>query len=301
MPAVRRFSLPFKDLIGTEIELGAWHCRASSGDFLTVGDEIAGWDYVKSLEFRRDVVIDGAQVAASCDLPLDAGVVLVVTAHSPAARFRRVVFRSSSLPRSRKVVEANFALANSYELSRELRLDTEVLLSKVGSSQKALVANLVGSRLFGDTIRISLEGGGARMPVEMADLGCQIPGLTAPDAPWHVLLETSDMHAPVMQSLRVFLNSRDTPVARAARDGDVRVLSLLKADVARRLLLVALQDDEFLANPDLYAEGSTGEAARRLLRVCFKDLSPQLVQTFASSEPARFESVIQSAMSLPDG
>ena len=301
MPAVRRFSLPFKDLIGTEIELGAWHYRASSGDFLTVGDDIPGWDYVKGLEFRRDVVLDGAQVAASCDLPPDASVALVVTAHSPAARFRRVVFRSGSLSMSRKVIEAQFVLANSYELSRELRLDTEVLLIKAGSLKKALVANLAGSRLYSDTVRISLEGSGARMPVEMADLGCQIPGLIAPDAPWHVLLETSDLHAPVMQSLRVFLNSRDTPVATAARDGDVRVLSLLKADVARRLLIVALQDEEFLANPDVYAEGSTGEAARRLLRVCFKELSPQLVQTFASSEPARFESLIQSAMNLSDG
>ena len=301
MPSVRRFSLPFKDLIGTEIEPGAWHYRASSGDFLTVSEEIPGWDYLRRLEFRRDVVVDGTQVAASCDLPHDASVELVVTAHSPAARFRRVVFRSGSLPRSRRVVEAQFVLANSCELSRELRLDTEVLLSKAGSLKKALVANLAGSRLFGDTFRICLEGRGARMPVEMADLGSQIPGLIAPDAPWHVLLETPDMHAPVMQSLRVFLNSRDTPVATAARTGDVRVLSLLKADVARRLLIVALQDEEFVANPDVYADGSTGEAARRLLRVCFKELSPQLVQTFAISEPARFESLIQSAMNLSDG
>jgi hypothetical protein len=90
-------------------------------------------------------------------------------------------------------------------------------------------------------------------------------------------------------------------VATAARDGDVRVLSLLKADVARRLLTVALQDEEFVLDPDIFAEGSTGEAARRLLRLCFKDLSPQMVQTFASSEPARFESLIQSAMNLGNG
>lgn len=301
MPVVRRYSFPFKDLIGSEIELGAWHYRASSGDFLTVADEIPGWDYVKGLEFRREVVLDGAQVAASCDLPPDASVALVVTAHSPAARFRRVVFRSGSLPKSREVVEAQFTLENSYELSRELRLDTEVLLVKAGSLKKVLVATLLGSRLFSDTVRFSLEGTGARMPVEMADLGSQIPGLIAPEAPWHVLIEASDLHAPVMQSLRVFLNSRDTAVAAAARAGDVRVLSLLKADVARRLLHAALQDEEFLGNPDVYAEGSTGEAARRLLRVCFKDLSPQLVQTFAGSEPARFESMIQSAMSLSDG
>lgn len=89
-------------------------------------------------------------------------------------------------------------------------------------------------------------------------------------------------------------------LANAARDGDVRVLSLLKADVARRLLGIALLDDDFIANPDAFSEGSTGEAARRLLRVCFKDLNPEVVRSFAESEPGRFESQIQSAMALSD-
>jgi hypothetical protein len=299
MTRSRRFSPPFKDLIGNEVSAGAWHYRADDGNLLLVDGTIPGWYYLKNLELHREVEVDGARVAGTCDLPTGATYSLVVTAHSPSARFRRIVFRSNALERKNEKIAIHFDLAG-LSLSKEVRLETEILLAHPVATKTPFVATLPGSRLFGDIARIDLEGNGSRMPIEIADLTNQIPGLSAPRAAWHVLMETSDLHAPTMRSLRVFLNSAEPRVIDAIQTGDRLMLSLLGADVARRILSAAIGDDDFIENPEDYEEGSIGEAARRLLRLCFPGQSPSNVRAVAASNPARYESAIQSCTRLTD-
>ncbi len=299
MSRSRRFSLPFRDMTGSEISLGAWHFRSDSGDLVLAGESIAGWDYLKPIELHREIDIDGHKVADTCDLPEDATFALTVTAHSPSARYRRLAFRSADLHRKPTKVAVRFALDGTL-LSRDLRLETEVLLCAPGKSKAPFVATLPGSRLFSEVSHIDLEGNGSRMPIEIADLASQIPGLSAPHAAWHVLVETTDLHSPTMRALRVFLNSRHTTAIESAQTGDTLFLSLLGADVARRLLSVALQDEDFLTNPDDFGDGSIGEASRRLLRLCFPGQSPKNVAAVAAATPARFESAIQSCMRIGD-
>jgi hypothetical protein len=299
MTRSRRFSPPFKDLIGNEVNAGAWHYRSDDGTLLLVDGSIPGWDYLKNLELHREVEVDGARVAGTCDLPAGATFSLVVTAHSPSARFRRIVFRSNTLQRKQEKIAIRFELSG-VSLSKEVRLEMEILLVHPVATKSPFVATLPGSRLYGDILRIDLEGSGSRMPIEIADLTNQIPGLTAPHASWHVLMETSDLHAPTMRSLRVFLNSAERRVIDAMQAGDKLMLSLLGADVARRVLSAAIEDDDFIANPDDYEEGSIGEAAQRLLRLCFPGQSPSNVRAVAASNPARYESAIQSCTRLTD-
>lgn len=299
MTRSRRFSPPFKDLIGTELDAGAWHYRADDGNLLLVEGAIPGWDYLKSLGLFREVEIDGSKAASTCDLPAGAAFCVAVTAHSPSARFRQIVFKSKELERKPEKISIHFELAGHY-LSKEVRLETDILLVRPVATKTPFVATLPGSRLYGDVARIDLEGSGSRMPIEIADLTNQIPGLTAPGAAWHVLMETADLHAPTMRSLRVFLNSMEPRVIDAMQGGNRLILSLLGADVARRILSAAVEDDEFVANPNDYEEGSVGEAAQRLLKLCFPGQSPSNVRAVAASNPARYESAIQSCTRLAD-
>ena len=299
MARSRKYSPPFRDLTGSEVTLGAWHLKTDGGEPLRLDSEIPGWDYLRKVELCRQVTVDGTKVAATCDLPDSAAFALVVTAHSTSSRFREVVFRSPEIARCSTDIYIEFSLDSS-QLSREVRLDTEVLLVASPPARSPFVATRPGSRLYMESSHIDLEGSGSRLPIELADLGGEIPGLAAPGAAWHVLLETTDLHAPTMRSLRVLLNRQEQRVVEAAQSGDVVLLSLLSADVARRILSLAISDDEFQTNPDDFEEGTTGEAARRLMKLCFPGLSPASVLAIAVSSPARYESVIQSCTRIGD-
>jgi hypothetical protein len=108
------------------------------------------------------------------------------------------------------------------------------------------------------------------------------------------------LHAPVMRALRVYLNSDQPQFADAARQGDQTVLAMLKADIAQNMLEVALEDDFFQAGNLDFSEGTLGEAAARILRLCFRDTKPCDVLALARRDPSRFKAVMVSHLNQND-
>jgi len=290
--AAPKYSLPFKTLVGQEVALSAWHYRLGNGDWLTVASGVPGWDYLAQLEFRREVQIDAQKARIACGLDSITQLELIVTMLSPPARFRRVVWREK-MPKETWVGLVTFQVP-SEEISEYVSLDTEIILSAGRQQNGHFTARYAGSRLFAETTRIELEGNLSRMSLEMASFAKQLPWLHAPRAPWYVECGSTGLHGAVMRDLRVYLNSDDEQFLALAKNGNEPTLWLMSAEIARQLLEVALEDQAFLEQTDNYEEGTLGQAAQRVLRLCFQDTKPSDVLTLARRDPGRFQAILMS-------
>jgi len=295
---MRRYSLPFKTLVGTEVVLGAWHYRIGSGDWLRAEAGVAGWDYLAQLEFHRDIEVDGLRARSACGLESETPVDIVVTAHCPAARFRQIVYRTL-VPEGSWAGAMTFAVPST-EIAEQVRLDTEIILTDKRPAAARLTARYPGSRLFSESIQLEIEGTRSRLPLESASFARQLSYLGAPRAHWYVDCGSGDLHAPVMRGLRVYLNSDQPEFADAAQRGDQAVLALLKADIARNLLEAALADESFQAGNLDFGEGTLGEAAVRVLRLCFRDTKPTDVLALAKRDASRFQAIVVSYFNQHD-
>lgn len=293
-----KYSLPFKTLVGPEVVLGAWHYRIGSGDWLRAEGGVAAWDYLAQLEFQRAIEVDGVRARSACGLGPQTAIDAVVTAQCPVARFRKVVYRTA-IPNASWTASIAFAVPSA-ELAEQMRLDTEIVLSAERATAERLTARYAGSRLFHESIQVDLEGALSRMPLESASFTHQLSYLGAPRAPWYVDCGNGDLHAPVMRALRVYLNSDQPKFALAAKNGDGTLLAVLKADIARNMLEAALADDSFKAGDFDFAEGTLGEAAARVLRLCFPDMKPSDVLSLARRDASRFHATVISHLNQND-
>jgi hypothetical protein len=293
----RRFSLPFRTALSTDIVLGAWHHEAEPGLPIRVGKSIAGWDYLTPIKLQREVQVHHGRVIASCGLDRQAQVFLVVTVHSRPARYRSVCHRSAPLCAERITESISFVL-NSAELAGEITIDTELVLGSATTDRKPFIAHLTGSRLFTDSVTIELEGSSSRMPMEAVRFGEHLPHLVAPRAAWYVECGVGNLHAPIMRELRVYLNADEPLFLEAARRADPLLVSLLGADTTRQIIQTALNDDEFLRGSHDFAEGTLGETAVRLLQLCFGARRAEDVKAMIQRDAARFDAAIQSVMNV---
>jgi hypothetical protein len=292
----KRYALPFRTALSTDVELSVWHYEREPDVPVKIGTSIPGWDYLMPLKLRREAIVNAARLRTSCGLSQNIEIRLVVTVHSPQSRYRAVHYLSNPLGDDRNTESVRCAI-DSANLAGDFIIDTEVVLMRSAGPRKAFVAHLAGSRLFADRLIVELEGSSSRMPTELAKFSEQLAWLKALRAPWYVSC-VLNLHAPVMNGLRVYVNSEEPSFAEAARRADPHVVTLLGADVTRRILLAALNDDEFLNEAHDYAEGSLGEVAARLLSACFGNLDPAAVKAIAEHDGAKFDAIIQSSMNV---
>jgi hypothetical protein len=292
----RKYSLPFKTLLGAEVSLSAWHYSYDGIDWMVADQEegVPGWDYQSPLQFRREGWIDTDLACAACDLPPGSELELTITASSPASRFRKVMFRRRLDPG--RVELAPVLVFASEHLAETVRLETEVLLIRAAGVASDFSASLPASRLHTEVVTFSVEGNLSRMPVEVVPFASGLPWLRAPEAPWYVECGSGDLHAPVMRELRVFMNSDRQAYVERCQQGDAELVGLLAADVAIHVLTFALKDESFTSGSEAYDEGTLGEAAARLLNICFSQAEREEVARMSKENPGRFMAVIRSVM-----
>lgn len=292
----RRFALPFRTALATDVEPSVWHYEREPDVPVKVAASIPGWDYLMPLKLRREVVVHTDRLRTACGLSSESEIRLVVTIHSAQSRYRAVHYQSGPLAEERSAQSVRCVL-DSTKLAGDILIDTEIVLMRNAGPRKAFLAHLPGSRLFSERLVVELEGSSSRMPTEIAKFSDQFGWLAAPRAPWYVTCGVS-LHAPVMSALRLYINSEEPAFAEAARGADPLVVTLLGADVTRRILLAALDDDQFVRETHDYAEGTLGEVAGRLLGMCFGDRDPAAVKAMCKQDGARFDAAIQSVMNV---
>ena len=293
----RRYSLPFKTAAATDIELGGWHYSLGGEDWIRLEDGVPRWDYLSQLSFHRELTVDGSAIRSTCELKKEAPLVLAVTAHCPAARFRRVLFRQE-VTGGKQTYGARVDVPSA-SVAGNIRLETEILLVEEPRIESRFSPKYAGSRVFRDSTSVDIEGTRSRMPMQIARFSEQFAWLNSPNAPWYVDCGTGELHTPVMHDLRVYLNADQPQFIEAANRCDATLISLLKADIAKRILENALADDSFVHGSSDFDEGTMGEAAMRILRLCFDDMAAPEVLSLAKSSSAKFEAIIRSRFNSP--
>lgn len=130
--------------------------------------------------------------------------------------------------------------------------------------------------------------------MEEASFSRDLPWLNAPRAPWHVDCGSGDLHSAVMHDLRVFLNSDVPGFIATLEAAEPHLQGLLRADIAKRILESAFEDEHFLAGQVDFADGTMGQVALRLLRVCFGNVTAHEASDLLHDQPSKFDALIRS-------
>lgn len=271
-----------------------WQVRTPSGA-LPLSDDFPGWDYQAVIDISARVEVDLDEVRTACHLGSGTRLQLVVSASSTSTKVRGLV---AVVPVSTPSVSLD-ATMQGHELGGKLVVDTLLVATNIERSD-ALSPRLAGSILWRSRKTSWLEGEGSRFPTEVADLGAA-PFLT-PGALWFVDVRLDDLDASALGSVRLVLNESHPAVARLLA-GDsapetTAMMSALQWDVARQLVLRALECDEFVERSDGFEEDTLGAMLLNVLSIHWPGESPRSLRQLSRTEPSRFERELQDRAGL---
>lgn len=288
-------SLPYRSASADCVEMGRWHIdRPDTGLPVHLGNDLKGWDYNFDLHLSLSVAeVNASRIREECGLPDEARMVMSVVVASPPARYRERVWHSSIIGAGSFSGDVAFEISGS-SLSRLVELHTEVLLLDTTDSPDVFAPSLPGSRLWGRSHRVMLEGSASRFPMEVVNFEKHLVHLRAPRALWYLHWNPGDLEAPAMGAMLLYLNSRQRMLVRAAEENEPVLHELLSTDVARQLILGALASEEFMQDPGAFGEDTLGRVLRNLFGLCFPGLPPREVLALRAADPSQFEAMIQA-------
>jgi hypothetical protein len=180
-------------------------------------------------------------------------------------------------------------------LARSLELAVCLVLLQPDGNVQRFAPKLPGSILAKHTQTVLLEGEGARFPVEVIDFA---PTYYPSDAGWVLYWDAENLHQTVLGDTRLYINARHKRVRRAVsenRTEDYGIREAVRLDVARTLIIGALNNDDFVENPNAFAYGSVGAVVRNMLGLYFPDI-PLTQLRDNSKHPQSFEPKLQERL-----
>jgi|SRR5690554_223124 len=261
------------------------------------------WDYQVDLSYSRMLELNKAAIWEHCCLAKDAAISIFAewsTSLSSYARARSpehiLTYDSEETESRREEIELNLPISGS-EVGGELYLETIVLVHDPGSTRLP-GATQAGSILWSERQEFILEAPGARLPICVENFNNFPEKFDDPNASWHVELAVDGLEHSASVGMVIYLNSCKkalmsllTPEEPSA--ASVLLIEMLRFDVQRQLLMMALRDEAFTDPTYDYLEGSLGGALRMVLRNVFNNASLPEVKSLFEHSPERFESQLQ--------
>ncbi|GAB4523333.1 MAG: hypothetical protein OHK0046_36880 [Anaerolineae bacterium] len=288
-------SLPYLTPMPTHIQVDDWHRVTSLEGMYPLGKTFPEWDPAVSVQAETRVTINVPAVFKDCRLNSDAVLRIAAIWESAGSGLKgkgshqNIHYSSDS-----QVIQLSVD-ASGVQLAKEVELQALLILLEPGSNPQTFAPRLPGSTLFKDAYTVQLEGDGARFPTEVIDFTeTQYPT----NAGWALEWNSTELDYSVLGDLRLYINARHHRVMQAvsstSEDGfDIR--EAIRFDIARSLIYGALQNPQFVENPEQYEDGSVGAAVHNLLRAYFpqyttKDLQAQI------NQPQTFEPRLQEKL-----
>jgi hypothetical protein len=288
---VREASLPYCPLDPGVVTAEPWTTLA--GDELP--QRLVDWDPATSLHLFRDLELRTADARRGSRLS-EGGRLGVL----PLARSDRTGLRIAGTMVVVDIDEDVQRVAIALHLRGDavggiLTLTTTVV-SLEDHPRDPLAPQLPGSELWHDDVRCDLEGAAPRFPVSTVDFR-EIPTLE-PDAAWTLDWRPTDLSDPVLGAVRLLVNSGNPRIAAAVISGSTEpgadiLRAAIQHDVARSLILSALDTAEFVEDPGQFPDGSIGRAILDLLSLHWTDDVPTLAAR-AGEHPRRFDMELQA-------
>ncbi len=271
-----------------------WQIHTSDGP-TPLTDDVAAWDYLATIALSAVVHVDADAVRHVCHLGGGSQLRIVVTASSSTTKMRGPV---AVVPVTTGPAPLDVRLVG-HELGGRLSLDTLLVAATIEGTD-ALSPRAPGSILWRHRKASWLEGESARFPTAVADLGAG-PFFT-PNALWYVDVRAADLDSAALGSVRLVLNERHAAVARVlAGDASAEALatlSVLRWDVARQLILAALENEEFIERGGMFEEETIGSMLAGVLALHWPGESPRALRQLRRTEPGRFNRELQDRAGL---
>lgn len=182
-------------------------------------------------------------------------------------------------------------------LAHAVVLETRVVLVTPNEGSSPISATMPGSVLWEDHSVLDLEGLGSRFPTEWADFTTSI----YPDeAAWALDWSPQDLGCSTLGAVRLLLNQKH-PASELLRQDSPSpaaklVWDVIRLDIARQLIMGALANDDFVREPEEFAEGTLGATVRRMIRTYFPHESIPTLRSLGARNPALLESRLQASL-----
>ncbi len=235
---------------------------------------LPNWDPAVPLQASINVDINGKRILEDCGLTPDAEISIAAIWSCEGTMLRGV---GSKIKISYETNVKEYDLRVEIEglkLSKWVDLSVHLVLISPNIVKRPFAAKYTGSILFQSSpFRVYLQGEGARFPIEVIDFGnTQYPN----DAGWAIFWDPFNLHQTALGDLRLYINSRHERVRNAAsenRSEDYDLRESIRFDIARLLIQGALNNDDFVENPDQYEPDSIGAVIRNMLQNYFPQVS----------------------------
>jgi hypothetical protein len=264
--------LPYLIPSSKYIDVGIWQTY-SDGHLIPLDTSMPNWDPAITLQASINVDVNGFGILEDCGFSSDAELSIAAVWSSEGTMLRGVG--------SKKIITYE-PFASEYNLRVEIEglklakwvdLSVQLVLVTPSIEKKPFAAKYAGSILFKSTpLRVYLQGEGARFPIEVIDFGnTQYPN----DAGWALFWDPFNLHQTALGDLRLYINARHNRVKSAvseSRPEDYDLRESIRFDIARLLIQGALNNDDFVENPDQYGSDSIGAVIRNMIRNYFPQI-----------------------------
>lgn len=258
----RPISLGYLTPERADIHASDWLVTPGHHTSVSLPTEIQNWQYSTDLLVERIVSVDLGRTREHVGLGRRDGLRCVITWNATSTGLQ-----GASPPRQLRdgsnhveVLVPGAAVGGTLKLRTVVTADLDPT-----ENRERLAPHRPGSVLWSDDWQVDLEGDASRFPTEV--LGFRATGIASESVAWLLQVDTADLDAPALSSVRLILNSDHPVYARltAEPDGVEAVLTrqYLAYDVARQLVVAALAQEDLKDTE--YERGSVGAVLRARL------------------------------------
>jgi hypothetical protein len=265
---------------------------ASGDSEVPVNGTARAWDYLTPVRVAWQLRVDLDGIRTDCGLTERSVLAGIITWHSSWTGLRG---GGRSIPLNSGENVLNLELPGEV-LGGRLRLEAQVVLAEHDPGAPPPAPQRPGSHLWRAQALVVLEGSASRMPTVPVDFGTEyIAG--GGNGAWYLDCDTTDLAASAGGAVILYLNTGhrqiremlDTPSTERSK----LIMSGIKYDVTRQLVLVALHHEQLTDSSDLEA-GTLGAMLRGLLRRYFPSRPLHQLRADYEGDPGEFEAELQA-------
>lgn len=283
--------LPHRTVREDRVVWGAWWRITEHGTREPLAGRLESWDYAQTIRLACHVQIDINGTLSDAGLSTDAALAFVATWDCPAALDRGVAVERLACPTDETWAGELVLNVPPGAVAQELLLERHLVLHTPTHNRASYAPHSGGARLGPSTRdRLVLEGTGSRFPVEATDFASA--GYERAAA-WTLEMDFESSADSFLGAVRLLVNAAHPAGQALLANPDSSLLSVLRYDLIRKLLMRAVEDrEEFRKTEDL-DEGSVGGVLADLCsNILHLDLETALSKIRA--DPVRFDTLLQS-------
>lgn len=253
------------------------------------GDAVDSWDYLRPFSLERSFAF-APDLPTRLGLGRDTHFQLLVHLSTGKGLHRRAVHAETfAVPREPLRVTLQ---CDSRQLCRDLKIATLVSLALPVVNADPLAPVEPGHRLWEDAIKVGLEQGRSRLPMEVISFRAAFAGQGFEQALYHVTMAPYP-ELDLEDAVLVSLNADFPRFVDAVQRHEPTAEALLWDAILQRMLRDSLLDPDFFSNPAC-APGSLGATLARWIFQAFPAMSRREAAELLMHDSSRFDATLQS-------